>query len=179
MKRRPFCLQKSELAQLFRRKGVFTINEKLKEIFPDATDEQIASVDALINTESERIGAEQYELGAGAVREEFEKYKLSTAVDDALRGAGAKNIKASRALLNLEGAAFENGEVKGLAEQIETIKSENPYLFGGNPGEKLPQFTASPKGVSHTKESFKKLGYRERLSIFNENPELYKQLSEN
>jgi len=71
--------------------------------------------------------------------------KFDHALDGALSGAKAKNVKAVRALLNTELLKLaDDGSVSGLKEQLEKIKSENDYLFesdtptpkvvvGGNP----------------------------------------------
>lgn len=56
--------------------------------------------------------------------------KLDYAVESALTAAGAKNNKAVRGLLNLEGVSLgEDGKAAGLAEQLAAIKSSDGYLF--------------------------------------------------
>lgn len=60
--------------------------------------------------------------------------RLEAAAEIALLEAGARNRKAARALLDLEGAEMtEGGEVKGLKEQIEALKSaeDSAFLFSG------------------------------------------------
>lgn len=66
---------------------------------------------------------------------ELQTLKVNNAVDTALLGAKAVNVKAVKALLNLENAELdENGTVKGLAEQIEALKAaeDSKMLFGSS-----------------------------------------------
>lgn len=56
--------------------------------------------------------------------------KLDFAVESALCAAGAKNNKAVRGLLNLEGITLgEDGKAVGLAEQLAAVRSSDGYLF--------------------------------------------------
>ncbi len=57
--------------------------------------------------------------------------KFDHALDGALSGAKAKNAKAVKALLNMEGLKLNDadGSIIGLKEQLEKIQSENDYLF--------------------------------------------------
>lgn len=69
---------------------------------------------------------------AAALESEMNKLKIDFAVEKALTSAGAKNLKAVRALLELEDAKFDKeGNVKGLAEQIEKLTSgdDTKFLF--------------------------------------------------
>ncbi len=69
---------------------------------------------------------------AAAHESEMNKLKIDFAVEKALTSAGAKNLKAVRALLELEDAKFDKeGNVKGLAEQIEKLTSgdDTKFLF--------------------------------------------------
>lgn len=63
---------------------------------------------------------------------EVTRLKVSAAVDAALSAAGARNLKAARALLELEKAELDkDGAVKGLDKQIEALKSgaDTGFLF--------------------------------------------------
>ena len=56
---------------------------------------------------------------------ELNQLKIDFAVEKALTGAKAKNITAVKALLDLKDAKFDKeGNVKGLAEQIEKLTSD-------------------------------------------------------
>lgn len=72
---------------------------------------------------------------------EMQKVKLDTALDLALAGAKAKNIKAIKALLDSGKIKLkDDGSLDGLNDQIEAIKKSDSYLF-----EAVPQTTV-PKG---------------------------------
>ena len=90
---------------------VKTLQDKIKELQDNAT-------------EAEKTHAE-----------EIKTLKINNAVDNALTGAKALNVKAVKALLNLEGAELdEDGSVKGLADQIKTLQTadDSKFLFGSS-----------------------------------------------
>lgn len=71
------------------------------------------------------------------------------ALSDALKSEKAKNATAVKALLKMDGLKYNDGQIIGLKEQIETIKKENDYLFESDkaevkvsvPGQAKPQQT--------------------------------------
>lgn len=71
------------------------------------------------------------EQAASDAQKQVAQLKFDHALDGALTGAKAKNPKAVRALLNLEGLKMNeaDGSILGLKEQLETIQKENDYLF--------------------------------------------------
>ena len=105
-------------------------------------------------------------------------------IDTAVATAKAKNVKAVKALLDLDKAELdEDGTVKGLAEQLKklTTASDSAFMFetekqqqkfdGFKPGEKGDE----PNG-GMTLESFRKLSPVERFNFSLKNPEEYKKL---
>ena len=60
--------------------------------------------------------------------------RRDSAIDLALSARRAKNSRAARALLNLDGIKLEGDKLTGLDEQLETIQKENPWLFGEETG---------------------------------------------
>lgn len=71
---------------------------------------------------------------------ELNRLKIDFAVEKALTGANAKNIKAVKALLDLADAKLDkDGNVKGLSEQIEKLTADEgtKFLFDS----KTPKFT--------------------------------------
>lgn len=98
--------------QLETLKGSAGDNEALKQQIADL---QKANTDAVAAHESEMT-----------------KLKVDFAVEKALTGANAKNVKAVRALLDLEDAKLDKeGNVKGLADQIEKLTKgeDTKFLF--------------------------------------------------
>jgi hypothetical protein len=75
----------------------------------------------------------------------------------------------------------EDGTIKGLDDALKGLRESKPYLFGETqaPGLKGKQPNnlggGDPKGI--TKEQFKMMGYTDRAKLYNENPDLYNQLS--
>lgn len=67
--------------------------------------------------------------------------QISNAVERELLSSGTKNVKAVKALLNLEGAELDGETVKGLADQIAKLKESDGYLFN------QPTNTSSPSGT--------------------------------
>lgn len=102
--------------------------------------------------------------------ESIAKLKLDNAVDLALLGAGAKNNKAVKALLNLEKATIgEDGKVIGLDEQLKNLKKaeDSSFLF-----ETAPKFKGvNPAGKGGDKEpDFKSMSYSQIEKFLAENP---------
>ena len=109
--------------------------EWLKEILGDGYTEEI---DGKVSAEIHR------EFVAKA---EFERLRLDNAVDAALLAAGARNLKSVRALLDLaEVELSEDGELSGLAEQLEAVRKSDGYLFAEK-GLKSFQPGASADGI--------------------------------
>ena len=54
------------------------------------------------------------------------------AIESGVRDAKAKNVKAVMALLDMDKITFENGELKGMSEQLETLTKgdDTSFLFG-------------------------------------------------
>lgn len=103
---------------------------------------------------------------AAAHEKELTQLKIDTAVDKALTESGAKNIKAARALLNLDDAALsDDGLVKGLSEQIDKLKTDDGSKFLFNePEQSPPKFTGFQPGDSSMVPNSKQAGYEVRLA---------------
>jgi hypothetical protein len=69
-------------------------------------------------------------------------------IDLALSQAGAKNIKAAKALINEQAVAFNNGELCGIEQEIDRIGKDCPYLFGAAKGYNPPAPTNGAAAVS-------------------------------
>ncbi|MBQ7756951.1 MAG: phage scaffolding protein [Oscillospiraceae bacterium] len=82
-------------------------------------------------------------------------------------------------LIDKEQISFnEEGKLMGLNEQIDALKKDKPYLFKATKAEGRSPFAGDGAPMGVTKEQFQKMGYRERLELYNSNPELYKYLTE-
>ena len=102
--------------------------------------------------------------------ESIAKLKIDNAVDLALLGAGSKNNKAVKALLNLEKAVLgEDGKVVGLEEQLKNLRKaeDSSFLF-----ETAPKFKGvNPAGKRKDGEpDFKSMTYSQMEKFLAENP---------
>lgn len=114
--------------------------EGLKTQLTEA-NKQIESFKGL-DVEGIKKAAEEYKVkfeeSEAKAKKDMEDLKFSHALDGELSSAKAKNAKAVRALLNVDGLKItEDGSIVGLKEQLEKIKKENDYLFDGD--EKPPK----------------------------------------
>ena len=114
---------------------------------------------------------------------EINTLKINNAVDQALMSEKALNMKAVKALLDLEKAELdESGTVKGLADQIKKLKdaedskflfgSSAPNIKGAKPGESGNE--DADKGM--TIDKFRKMSPSERHDYAIKNPTEYKNL---
>ena len=84
--------------------------------------------------------------------------KKSSAIDLALTQAGAKNIKAAKALLDGETLELTDEGLKGLEDQLAALKESDGYLFGSsdptppNPDNKKATFGGNPSSGSNVEE---------------------------
>lgn len=113
---------------------------------------------------------------------ELNQLKIDFAVEKALTGAKAKNIKAVKALLELNDAKLDkDGNVKGLAEQIEKLTSgdDTKFLFEAQKQQKQQQnFKGFQPGASGEqkpgegeKVDFSKMSYDELTAYMEANPD--------
>lgn len=110
---------------------------------------------------------------------QIEALKVEHTIEGALKGV--KNIKAAKALLDVEALKSSKNFNEDVQSAITALKESDPYLFeetsptgtGGSLGGGSKQ-----KGTPITKDEFNKMKYTDRVGLFNKNPELYNQLKE-
>ena len=105
---------------------------------------------------------------------EIRQLKIDAAVDTALTAAKAKNLKAARALLSLDKAELsEDGTVKGLAEQIQTLKTADDSKFLFEAAGKMKGAKAGEDGREEgdKKPDLKAMSYDELCKYLEENPD--------
>ncbi|MDT6467855.1 phage scaffolding protein [Enterococcus faecium] len=84
--------------------------------------------------------------------------KKSSAIDLALTQAGAKNIKAAKALLDGESLELTDEGLKGLDDQLAALKESDGYLFGQseqvppNPDGKKATFSGNASSGQNVEE---------------------------
>lgn len=107
---------------------------------------------------------------------EIRQLKIDNAVDSALMGAKALNVKAVRALLDLEKAELaEDGSVKGLAEQIQKLQAadDSKFMFETSAKPKLKGAKAGEDGIEDgdQKVDTSKMSYDELCQYLADNPD--------
>lgn len=128
-----------------------------------------------LRSDIERLQAENRDKDK-AHAAEIKQLRIDAAVDAALTSAKAKNLKAARALLDLDKAELdEAGGVKGLAEQIQKLQGsdDSKFLFDDS----KPTFRGAKtgeQGIEHgdEKPDFSKMGYEELAQYLAENPDV-------
>lgn len=159
----------------------------------DDLTEQINVKDTTISeknnkiTELEKIDVEalktaEYERGKADGSKEIEVFKKQNALEKALQGCKAKDTSILSKMLDMDKVKFNDKFeiVEGLEEQITPIKESHGYLFEND--KPLPKFTSeitAPANNTITKDVFNKMGYQDRLKLYNENKNLYDQLTKN
>ena len=91
---------------------------------------------ASLTSELEKMRTERKELEQRH-KEEIININKNNAVDNALMRAGARTLKAVKALIDTDNIVIdENGDIKGLEEQIKTLQEgeDTKYLFDKNQG---------------------------------------------
>lgn len=124
-----------------------------------------------------------YEAENAKLKAENEQLRLDNAIKVELLGAKAKGddldylmfkIKQNNDKLSLT----ENGEIKGF--DVEEIKTAYPSNFEVETKKvvdvnNLPKIETGENTI--TKEQFEKMGYKERTKLYNDNPEVYNELT--
>lgn len=125
----------------------------------------------------------EYETEIAKLKDEAAKKDFNYRLEDALKGSKAKNLKALKALLDMEKVKLEGDKFTGLEEQLTALKESDAYLFDAEEqqppqlgGFKPTNTGGAPKGI--TKEQFNKMSYSERAELYNAQPEVYKQLTQ-
>jgi hypothetical protein len=132
-------------------------------------------------------GNEALQKQIAELQAENKSTKVNAAVESALVRAKARSVVAVKALLKgIDTAEFsDDGTIKGLEEQIAALKSdENTKFLFDVQTQKKPSFKGvtpaepgDPKPQGITREQFSKMGYKERLKLFNEDRETYDALT--
>lgn len=76
----------------------------------------------------------KYKKDTADLNAKLGQVKLNSAIDQSLSKSNARNIKAVKSLLNMDDVSIDDdGNLKGLDDQIKAIQKSDPYLF--NEGE--------------------------------------------
>lgn len=111
-------------------------------------------------------------------QKETQGIQLEHAVRDAVKQKNPKNLEVALSLLNREGLTLQADGVDGLAERIAALEKEHSYLFGAEQPRIVSAASGgAPTGISSAQ--FAKMGYQERVRLYQKDPELYRALTGN
>ena len=155
-----------------------------KKLLDDANKEIEGFKD--LDVEAIKAKAEDYKTKFEEAQEkakaELERVQFNHILENTLKGAKARNVKAVKALLDLEGLKLNEGKIIGLDEQLESIQKENEFLFEveetkpNTPTFTRPNDSGKPQAI--TKEQFNNMGYLDKVNLKKRDPELYDNLRE-
>lgn len=105
--------------------------DNLKESTKDYND--LTAKIKQLDSDNAQLVADKKQLEAN-IETKVAELQKSHAIETGVRDAKAKNVKAVMALLDMEKITYENGELKGMTEQLDTLKSgeDTSFLFGVN-----------------------------------------------
>lgn len=139
------------------------------------------------NANNEKMQSQigQYEAEIERLKSEAEKAKIESEFKVKLLEAKAKPNDIDYLMFkmqqnNPELKLDEQGHIKGIDDIVNGLKSSYSSNFEVQESKKVNVNTL-PKGeeTKLTKEEFSKMTYNERNALFNDNPELYRELSQN
>jgi hypothetical protein len=158
----------------------------------ESTAKQLEEANGLIETLKKSTKGQEdaqqkisaYEQQVTQLQAELEQTKLESAIKVELLAAKAMDVDYLTYKLKEKGelALDEQGKIKGWDDKLAGLKTQFPTQFEAEGKKniienKLPNTGGNDEGIS--KEAFAKMGYQERLKVYQENPEAYKQLTQN
>ena len=136
------------------------------------------------NNEALQGKISEYENTVATLKAENEKLKTDSALKIALLDAGAKAADIDYLLFKAGQSGKiklgEDGKLKGQDDLISGLKTQCPAQFQSAEQKNIQEHKLENNNVpktSLTADQFAKMGYQDRLKLFNEHPEQYKELS--
>lgn len=131
------------------------------------------------DNEALQIKVKEYEDSMKTQKTEYEtklrNLTLDSAIEKALSVAKAKHTDLLSTKIDRDKLVInDDNTITGLDEQLNSLKENYKDLFEVTVSGTTPTNTESSSGI--TKEQFNKMGYKERVELYNSNKELYTQL---
>lgn len=167
---------------------------KLKTDHDNLTAEHKKSTDLIAELQKATKGQEdvqkqitEYKQTIQKLQEEAQEAKTESALKIGLLSAGAKADDIDYLIFKMSHDSDwkpelgDDGQVKGLDEKLKGLKTQYPNQFEATSQKKVEEKKLDKPDANKTisKEEFAKMGYQERVKLFNENPDQYKELSGN
>lgn len=123
-----------------------------------------------------------YEAQVAQLQEENAKIKLDSAIKIELLANKALDVDYLTFKLKEKGELEldEQGKIKGWDDKLAGLKTQFPTQFETAGGKKYEEHKLPDKqdgGDAITKEAFQKMGYQDRVKLYNENPAAYAELT--
>ncbi|MDO4764708.1 MAG: phage scaffolding protein [Eubacteriales bacterium] len=138
------------------------INDKYKSV-----RQELEQLETLKSTSGEvETLKQQMEALKEAHAAEIKQIRINSAIDSAITMARGKNTKAIRALLDMDSITVaEDGTIKGLSEQIKTLKEakDSEFLFGSD----VPEIKGAKPGESRDPYRYEQADIPEGIALRN------------
>ena len=123
-----------------------------------------------------------YEAQVAQLQKENAQIKLESAIKIELLANKALDVDYLTFKLKEKGELEldEQGKIKGWDDKIAGLKTQFPTQFEAAGGKKYDEHKLPDKqdgGDAITKEAFQKMGYQDRVKLYNENPAAYAELT--
>lgn len=135
-------------------------------------EELNAKIKELDSVDIEKIKEESFNEGKAEGSKEFENFKKTSALKEALSGFKAKDVDLLQKMLDVDKIEYEENEgkytIKGLDDQVKDIKGTHAYLFED---EETPAQTVSLGGEhqSTSTPDLSKMSYEQYKEYRNKN----------
>lgn len=147
-----FGLSDEQIEKVMKYHGTSMADYQLKSEFNDAVKAEVDKQTGEVKKQFDGIDLKtlkEQATQAEKLQSELEKTKLNYTIENCLIKEGAVNAKAVSALLDPSKIKIEDGEIKGIDEQVTALKESQPWAFPQQPpkagglrqGTEQPQIT--------------------------------------
>lgn len=125
----------------------------------------------------------EYEATISNLKAELEQSKANSALENALIKANVVDVDYMAFKFKEKGEIKldDKGKIKGFDDTLNELKTQYPTQFTSTTSTKIEENklpnSNNNNGSEITKEQFNKMGYRDRLKLHTDNPELYNALN--
>ena len=194
--------QQKAILEGMKKNKIFTASEenldvrygKLKTDHDNLTAEHQKSTDLIAQLQKQTKDNEgiqkkitDYQVQIQTLQQEAIQAKTESALKIGLLSAGAKASDIDYLIFKMshdndwKPELGEDGQIKGLDDKLKGLKTQFPSQFESSASKKIDEKKLDKpddnRGIS--KEEFSKMGYQERLKLYNENPDQYNELMGN
>lgn len=160
-----------------------TLEQKNKELEEKLTTAN-KTIEGFSDYEQTKQAAEEYKQKLEQTEQKYAQEAVERtfhqSLEKAITEAGGIDGVAIKAHMDVKTLMESKDQSKDILSAIESIKAEKGYLFGKQePITVAVTKTGGTKITDITPETFKKMGYKERLELKTANPQKYEELRGN